>query len=326
MARNDGKPENQHYVPRLLLRNFAIDPNVDIKKQQIWVFDKSNDNVFSPNIGGIAAETSFYDVEGEKGIISAETALSKLEDKAAPVIQRIIAGKSVNCLSDEDRTWLSIFCTVQFVRVPDSRARQLSLHNALVEKARQLQGDEAADAIDIFKDDAAAKAMAVATMFSSIKEFEPMFAAKCAFLFEAPDAAPFLIGDNPIALHNDRTFGPYGNLGLAVPGIQIFLPISPKFTLAMWDFSFLDDQCDLLNRALRSGRTKAQTAELSSLLHAARVGGCQAMDADQVTRLNSYQIRSASRFVLSSHNDFALVRRMIADNGKYRKGLRLTLD
>src|SRR5437867_1963888 len=47
--------------------------------------------------------------------------------------------------------------------------------------------------------------------------------------FRLAEAAPgrgFYLGDNPVCLHNARTFGPYGNLGLAVPGIEIYLPLS----------------------------------------------------------------------------------------------------
>jgi len=37
----------------------------------------------------------------------------------------------------------------------------------------------------------------------------------------------FYLGDNPVlALNNTRDFGPYGNIGLAVPGIEIYLPLT----------------------------------------------------------------------------------------------------
>ena len=40
---------------------------------------------------------------------------------------------------------------------------------------------------------------------------------------------PFLIGDSPLALQNSYDMGPYGNLGLTVPGIEIyFLYLLPE--------------------------------------------------------------------------------------------------
>jgi hypothetical protein len=40
------------------------------------------------------------------------------------------------------------------------------------------------------------------------------------------------ISDNPVVMHNPRTFGPYGNIGIAVPGIEIYFPLSPEVVLA----------------------------------------------------------------------------------------------
>ena len=40
------------------------------------------------------------------------------------------------------------------------------------------------------------------------------------------------ISDNPLVMHNQKDFGPYGNIGLAVPGIEIYYPLSPNTILA----------------------------------------------------------------------------------------------
>ena len=45
------KAENQHYVPQFLLRNFAIPKKgKKTKEQHIYVYDKQEDRIFSPNI------------------------------------------------------------------------------------------------------------------------------------------------------------------------------------------------------------------------------------------------------------------------------------
>lgn len=48
-------------------------------------------------------------------------------------------------------------------------------------------------------------------------------------------------------------------------------------------------------------------------------------DSQNMDYLNSLQISQAERYVASSDGDFRLVRRMISDNGKYRRGLRADL-
>nr|QWP89203.1 hypothetical protein IHCLGBEB_00006 [Escherichia coli] len=54
------------------------------------------------------------------------------------------------------------------------------------------------------------------------------------YLETRPERPFTCIGDNPVVLKNSNDFGPYGNLGLAVRGIQIYLPLSSTLMLAMY--------------------------------------------------------------------------------------------
>jgi len=56
-------------------------------------------------------------------------------------------------------------------------------------------------------------------------------------LFETDAQHPFWLSDNPVVLHNDEDLGPRGNIGLAVPGIQVYLPVSPTLLLGLLCFS-----------------------------------------------------------------------------------------
>lgn len=40
--------------------------------------------------------------------------------------------------------------------------------------------------------------------------------------------------DNPVVMKNSNDFGAYGNLGLAVRGIKIYLPLSSTLMLTMY--------------------------------------------------------------------------------------------
>jgi hypothetical protein len=64
-------------------------------------------------------------------------------------------------------------------------------------------------------------------------EFLPYLLEKTWSLQVVQASANLFSSDSPVTLHNERTFGPRGNIGLAVPGIEINLPISSELNLWM---------------------------------------------------------------------------------------------
>lgn len=68
-------------------------------------------------------------------------------------------------------------------------------------------------------------------MFQAIPEFSMHIRNKQWLVLEASSDDGFYISDNPIGFHNYNNFEPFGNLGFAVPGIEIYLPLSPTLTL-----------------------------------------------------------------------------------------------
>lgn len=80
MARKDGTPEKQHYVPQLLLREFAFAKK---KEWYVHVFDKRSKKHFRANIRNVAAERGFYEISRENRTINFERELSVLEEKTA---------------------------------------------------------------------------------------------------------------------------------------------------------------------------------------------------------------------------------------------------
>ena len=80
--------EQQHYVPKFLLKNFTRG-----KKPQIHVYDKSNDRRFKTHIKNIAAEAGFYEIELEDSVLTVEPSLSDLETHASAIIKKLIERK-----------------------------------------------------------------------------------------------------------------------------------------------------------------------------------------------------------------------------------------
>ena len=296
VAREDNKRENQHYLPKVLLRNFA-EPDEDPRNEKIWVLDKSNSSTFRTNLRNIAAECGFYQIDGDNDSISTERVLSELEAHAAQVLRKIIKRRGLHNLSANERRWLSIFCAVQFIRVPNVRERQRSLSDSIERRIVESGGD--INTVDGYKPMTAKdlKEFAIGLIQRAAKDFSPHFANKVCFLLETHMGDPFFVSDNPISLHNENDFRPYGNLGLAVRGIEIYFPITPTLTLTFWDTS-VPERILTWIAAFRarferketetSLRTRLRSAE--ELISAAQTGGVSRCSAEVVMFLNSLQV------------------------------------
>ena len=236
MTRKDGARQNQHYVPKFLLRNF-VDPTKNPNKEQIWVFDKSDSSIFQTNLRNVGAECGFYDTDSYDDPIVIENVLGELESHAAPSVRKITEQRSLCNLSPEEREWLSILCAVQFMRVPNAREKQRFMDDFFKRKIVESGGD--VNKVEGYKPMTAKdlREFAIFMMLRAAKDFAPHFSNKVCLLLETDMSDPFFVSDNPIALHNENDFRPYGNLGLAVPGIELYFPITSTLTLTFWDTS-----------------------------------------------------------------------------------------
>jgi hypothetical protein len=312
----------QHYVPRFLLTNFSTG-----KRSHIWAYDKHRSVRFRANVKNLAAEKGFYDHENGEGRISFESVLSSLESKAAKIIARLVRAKHLGELKADDRSLLSAFFAVQFVRTKEYRNRYDALIESLVQRLRESGMSEE----EIRRDCEGPGELKLSQLKSIVnaEKFVPFFFGKTWVLHETKRSAPFYISDNPITLHNQKQFGPYGNLGLAVPGIEIYIPLCPTLGLGMIcptygeecrkgydNFRMMDQmQPGLADALLKDAKGARAFSE-------AVVNGTPSrLMPENLMMLNSLQVIYSSRFVFSETDDFSLVEKMIKDNEKYRRGL-----
>jgi hypothetical protein len=333
-----GVTRKQHYNPRLLLRGFAIERKPG--KFQTQVFDKHQERAYPAAIENIAAERDFNTADIGDATVDWEPKLTRIEDRAAPIVQRIRDTERLDWITVENKAALSVFAATQFVRGTDYRARFAHLGQMMREHLAEAAGEDApapTELIEAFEENEA-RASSLHALENNLTGFATCFAVKHLMLFKAASGASFLIGDSPLALHNEKTFGPYGNLGLAVTGIQISLPISSELTLAFWCPSYLEEIHKAIIDAeelLAPGAYEisahdrevatAGLARLRAVYDDFNQGLPRLCDADNVTFLNSLQIKNAERFVMSRDGDFSLVTRMLADNPKFKTGTRMTL-
>lgn len=305
----------QHYVPKFLLRHFGTG-----KKDKIFVFDKHTGRIFTTNVKNIAAESRFYDFKLEGKDFSIEKGLARVEGLAKPIFKSILETDSLAHMTDQERAALCIFLSMQFTRSKWYREQFRELPRQLKQTIAPT-GTQEADLNALEKyfavPDENELAIHVAqSVISAPKDYAGYFANKVWVLIATNTKPYFLIGDNPIGMQNMNDMSPYGNIGLAVRGIEIYFPISPSRALAMWCPSLLSLFQEAANR---SGAGSVARSVLSSVTN----GKPLMYDHENMMNFNSIQICHAERFVFSVDGDFTLVRRMISDNEKFRRGPRM---
>ncbi|MBU1699833.1 MAG: DUF4238 domain-containing protein [Candidatus Eisenbacteria bacterium] len=321
---NPAKPKVQHYVPRLILKRFAEE------NEQVWVFDKKRSSVFKTNISKIAAEKYFYDFEYEGYDLSLESTFENLESGASEVIDHITLENSLASLSDEERILFSKFLALQLVRTRQWRNMWEQAREDLLVAIRKMGFKP--EQIEGYKEQSNEDPK-LAHMRSIHKSFEytPYFLNKFWVLFTAPEKRPFWISDNPLTLQNMHDFGYFGNLGLAVKGIEIYFPISKCHTLGLLCPSHLEmfkkTYKDYISLSNASPQMAAEAVDKPLLLEQIRaaVEDRRAIpyNFENVINHNSLQVMFSTRFIFSSNNDFSLAEEMINAHPEYREGPKM---
>jgi len=201
--------EQQHYVPRFLLKNFTHG-----KKPKVFVYDKSNDKRFHTNIKNVEAENGFYGVEVEDGVLTMEPGLSRLEANTSAIIKKLTKSMDIKLLSDNETGILALFLAVQFVRTKEYRLKFEHMGKQFIEKLRDMgtSEEQIGKTIGNPRDISEDKLFGLRSL-ANARELVPHFLSMAWLLLETTPKLPFFISDNPITLHNDIDHRPYGNLG-----------------------------------------------------------------------------------------------------------------
>jgi hypothetical protein len=342
--RNDNKAENQHYVPKMLLRSFSFSKG---KGEYLHAYDKHLERTFTPELKNIAAERGFYDLKSEdlEGV-SLEPVFTSLEGFTAKAFAKLVAARNLAVLDSQDKTWIGIFAATQHLRTKNFRRMTSEIDARVRQKISDLGGDiDNVENYVPFKGEEDVKTFANYFMVSNLREFSNLMMIKHWSLYETTLENPFVIGDHPVVLHNNIDMGPYGNLGLALKGIQIYLPLSPTLTLGLLCPSIIKEMAEKVEwakttydqqNALRTlapakanteliNRLKESLADLEPVMFAFTNGTPGMCSKENMDFFNSLQIQWAERFVMSTNNNFELVERMIKDNPKFKTGVGIKM-
>lgn len=325
--------QNQHYVPKLVLRNFLSNE----AKEQVTVFDKKTGKTFTPSIAGIMAERRFHDFQvSEEYVASFEDSAGRVEDALLPTYRRVIETRRLTH-SAEEQAHLAMLVAFQFLRTRRQRDRFVEMDELLDAKLKSMGGKiEDIEGWTPLTEDKL-KHRHTSFIVDSIREFTALIGDKHMMLLNVAPGRDFYISDNPVVLYNSEDFGPYGNLGLGVRGIQIYLPLSHDLILACLCPSILNRAVEQLEKNLNEVRSLlfplvmagritreemrakvATVAETGSRIRKWQQkyldGVPDDTDDENTDFYNSLQMSQSRQFVISKHEDFALAERFMADN------------
>lgn len=222
------KPKKQHFVPQCLLKHFATN-------ERISIFDSSR-NMMRNNrlVKEEFAQNYFYGKDGTlENIID-----KKIENPAAPLLDkfsRAIIDSELHPHRD-----LLVFILAQFARTPGSISEATAAIYAYLKTITKQIGDlngfppEISDKIEVkLKNE-----KDLLPLLTSIAVNSRILIADLGQrLLINETEIPFVISDHPVSHYNWflRSSSDPAKTSLPATGIKIFLPISPKVTLCLYD-------------------------------------------------------------------------------------------
>lgn len=220
---------NQHYVPELILKEFAV-------KGRVSVYDSKRDMARHNTLPKkVFFERYFY---GKDALVENFLA-EEIEAPAKPHFERIVREARIDHNFAPPKEMLR-FLLVQLSRTPSSVTGMLDVFGkysrTIIRQIGDLNGipPEVSQNVTITLTDPKAimnKMIARSVLMS------PLISDLGQFLLINNTVIPFVISDHPVTHYNwyYRDSEDPSRTSFTAKGLQIFLPISPKLTLCLYD-------------------------------------------------------------------------------------------
>ena len=283
--------KKQHYVPKFYLKNFSINSN----RKTIQCLDKVNLRSHISNFKVIAQEEKFNESDSQ----DIEDNLSKIENDASKLINNFLDNPKYKRLNSEPfKLKLAYFILIQLIRTKEVRNRPIDGINSLksyMSNKHDLKDSEIKKFNQLLNKDEIKEAHLDFIQDDNLDLLEGIFCKKW-ILLKNQTSMNFWTSDNPVVKYN-----PYGNLGLIIDGIQLFFPLSPKFSLCILDPVCYSNFKEYKEFDILDGFNNIKKAGLSKIT-----------DINDVKFVNSLQIKYSTEYVFSCENEFE-------ENGKIKQ-------
>ena len=234
--------KKQHYVPKCLLKNFSD------SKQNIHIFRLEKNNIISKPVpyGSQCKNDYMYGKD-----VFWENKLNDYETIVSPIIDKIIHCKFI---SVEEESIIKNFVLFQHLRTDKAVDINLGMINHVTRKTLDIisqmkslnlsseQLDEYAShyiQMNHSRANTAMQNLEIATKYiNSIDDLH--------LVFLQTETSEFVCSDNPVVMEN--LFQSESGLGFGCAGIILFMPISSKFAILLYDSKiYLTDKDPKLN-------------------------------------------------------------------------------
>lgn len=219
-----GKPRSHHFVPQFYLRRFSDDG------RSIRILNKSSDRIIEgASIKGQCAVDNFH---GWHEL--AESTLATIEGACAASIDRLIRSTSPPAPNTTDYSNLLLFVALQSERTVQSA----DVSNLLTDKLAKMmvEGRPEFDDIDLDKFVIKEKFPVAMPIAVALEAFDYLRTLEMKILTAGGEWG-FVTSDNPVVRYNASRADVWweGVTGLDCEGLQIFLPLSRKICLYLFD-------------------------------------------------------------------------------------------
>lgn len=272
---SDSHPKNQHYVPKVLLKNFSS------INSHIWVYDKyameQNWTIIKERpITKVASEDYFYDKIKSSKEGSYEYELGKTEKAVNPIFSKIIAEESIDNISSEEKQILALFIAQQMIRTKEQLEYFRDESKKMLQMFKQFGATEKDfDYKELWFE-----------MLKSTDAFSEILFKKVWCLGKSDGSAHFYLSDHPVAKQNTTDISEIrGTTGLDSYGIEIYLPINSNLVLCLF--------CEKL---FLNYNSKIPVIPFTF---------------ENILNINAIQFYNSTRFIFSSTNNFEMIEKEI---------------
>jgi hypothetical protein len=219
-------PDNkkQHYVPKMVLRNFASDPD---QKQISLIHIKTKKVIHAASLRDQCQKDYLY---GQDRVLERE--LAEMEGAFHRIIDRLISTESI------DRDFQARYHIIELLALQKSRTLQAEAElNRMTDQLAKLMMYNRFERNVIERVTIEDRNAAAQNVIQSLKFCPIMYDLK-HFLVVNRTSTPFIISDNPVSHTNwfchSRLPGRSAG-GTAKSGLQIFMPIAPRHAILLHD-------------------------------------------------------------------------------------------
>jgi hypothetical protein len=327
-------PRFNHYVPKFILENFADNGKLSI-------FDKHTLRQFKLPPYRAMGEKDFTNVRIGDEVLSFENRFAYIEDQAAPVVAQVVQRRSLAFLNPMEEAILHTFVVVQLLR---SKRRRLD-QAAISEEIRKRWPEADLNPLkENMTDQEFEKFSTLNMAFSKLDELTSTLVSKHSYLMIKNCPGELYVSDNPMVMHNSKQYGPYGNIGLAVPRIEIYYPLSHEVVLAyMCPLTMKEteekhrasdaDVNSLFSRKFMSPRGLSLADRLEIEGHRTEIQRAKnhyamiknerviPISSENLLFLNSLQLLSSFRYLACRRRDFAFAVRALSERPHWKEGV-----